>query len=117
MFFYRHRDKKFRRYFQEDAVFVTCTDIRQLLLELGVPSYNPDEWRLFTDSSKRSLKRVLLYNGNLHGSIPIGHSVTVKDNYEAVKKMLELIHYDDHKWIMCRVEDGEFLAWTAKRLH
>ena len=25
---YRHRDKEFRRYFQEVGVFVTCIDIR-----------------------------------------------------------------------------------------
>ena len=26
--FYWHREKEFRRYFHEDSVFVTCTDIR-----------------------------------------------------------------------------------------
>ena len=26
--FYRHRDKEFRQYFQEDGIFVTCIDIR-----------------------------------------------------------------------------------------
>ena len=76
--FCRYSDKEFRRYFQEEGVFVTSIDIKQLLSELSIPSYNPDEWRLFIDSSKRSLKCVLLHNGNLSWSIPIGHSLTAR---------------------------------------
>ena len=30
-------------------------------------------------------------------SISIVYSVTTKDNYETIKKVLEFIHYDDHK--------------------
>ena len=36
---------------------------------------NPNDWQLFLDSSKRSLKRVLLHNGNVYRAVPIGHSV------------------------------------------
>ena len=111
--FYWQRDKELRQYSQADGIFVTHIDMRRFLSELGIPSCNPDEWRLFIDISKRSLRSVHLHNGNLYGSIPIGHSVAVKENNEAVKKVLELIYYDDHK---CRFEDGEFLAWTAKQL-
>ena len=60
--FYRHRDMEFRRYFPELDVFVTCIGIRRPLSGLGILSYNPDEWRLFIDSSKRSLRCVLLHN-------------------------------------------------------
>ena len=88
--FYRHRDKEFRQYTQEDGVFVTCIDIRLLLSELGIASYNPDERRLFIDSSKASLKSVLLHNGNMYGLIPIGHSLTAKENYEVVKVLVLL---------------------------
>ena len=66
-------------------VFVTCTDIRRLLPELGFPSYNPDDWRLFIDTSHRSLKCVL-HNGKLYGSNPIGYSMTAKESYEASKE-------------------------------
>ena len=69
--------------------------------ELGTPSYNPDDWRIFIDSFKKYIKCALLHNFNLYGSIPIGHSPTAKENYEAVKKVPELVHYDDHKWIIC----------------
>ena len=54
------------------------------------------------DSSTKILKGVLFCNGNLYGSIPIGHSMTAKKkNYEVVKKMIKLLHNDDHKWIIC----------------
>ena len=51
--FYRHRDKEFRQYFQEDGVFALCVDIGRFLFELGIPSYYPDEWKLFIDSYKK----------------------------------------------------------------
>jgi hypothetical protein len=40
--------------------------------------YKVKEWQLFIDSSKRSLKAVLLHNGNNYASLPIGHSVHLK---------------------------------------
>ena len=54
----------------------------------------------FIDSSK-SLKCVLLHNGNLFGAIPIGHSVYLKEKHENLKVVLDLLKYDDHKWIIC----------------
>ena len=39
------------------------------------------KWRLFIDSSKRSLKCVLLHKGNKFACVPIGHSVVVKEHY------------------------------------
>ena len=47
-------------------------------MKLGVTEYSYADWRLFTDSSKRSLKCVLLHITNVYGSIPIGHSITLK---------------------------------------
>ena len=80
---------------------VYCADIAQLLLKLGVSQYEPKDWRLFTHSSKRSLKCVLLHNGNQFASAPIAHSTTLKEKYEAVKYVLEKIGYDQHKWFIC----------------
>ena len=78
-----------------------CADIAQLLLKLRVPLYEPKDWRLFIDSSKRSLKCVLLHNGNQFASVPIAHSATLKEKYEAMKYVLEKIGYDQHKWFIC----------------
>ena len=49
--------------------------------------------RLFIDSSKRSLKCVLLQNRNIYGCIPIGHSVTTKEEHEKIKLILERLKY------------------------
>ena len=62
-----------------------CTDIAQLMHKLGVPQYQPEDWRPFIDSSKRSLKCVLLHNGNRFTSVPLDHSATLKEKYEAIK--------------------------------
>jgi len=48
----------FRR--EDDLVF--CYDVDGLMNALGI-EYDPQEWRLFRDSSKLSLKAVLLHNG------------------------------------------------------
>ena len=64
-------------------------------------NYCSDEWRLFIDSSKRSLKCVQFHNGNMFGAIPIAHSVMAKETYERVKRVLDLISYHQHKCIVC----------------
>ena len=76
--FYRKRKEELSKYFTFEDGLVFCNDIHHLLLDLGLREYKPEEWRLFIDSLKRSLKCVLLHNGNKFGSIPIGHSVTLK---------------------------------------
>ena len=52
-------------------------------------------------AQKKSLKFVLLRNGNQYGSIPIGHSVTLKENYENIKVVLERLKYCVHQWLIC----------------
>lgn len=63
--------------------------------------YDPNQWRIFIDSSKRSLKAVLLFNGNTISSLPIGHSVHMEETYENMKTVLESLKYEDHKWLIC----------------
>jgi len=46
---------------------------------------------LFIDSSVKSLKAVLLHNGIEFPSIPVGHSVHMKEEYENVKTLLDMI--------------------------
>ena len=69
-------------------------------LEYG---YNPDEWRLFIDSSKSSLKICLLINKSKQKQddlpvVPILYSTTLKENVEHMKLVLDLIDYEGHKW-------------------
>ena len=99
--FYRNREEKLRKYFQSDGQLVYYTNVKGLLLAMGLSACRSNDWRLFIDSSKRSFKCVLLRNGNHYGSIPIGHSVTLKDNYENIKVVLERLKYCVHQWLIC----------------
>ena len=64
-------------------------------------THDPDEWRLFIDSSKTSLKAVLLHNGNVLPSIPVGHAVHLKETYDNMKQLLRCIKYEQHQWQLC----------------
>lgn len=63
--------------------------------------YKPEEWRLFIDSSIRSLKAILLHNTNILAPIPIAHSTVLKESYDNVKIVLDKIKYFDHNWLLC----------------
>ena len=76
--FYRKRDELYLPYFKEEIQLVYCDNVSGLLGELGIPSYNPEEWQLFLDSSKHSRKCVLSHNGKKYGTVPIGHSTVLK---------------------------------------
>ena len=68
---------------------------------MGLPEYISDEWRLFIDSSKQSLKCVLLHNGNKFACVPIGHSVIIKEHYPNVKMILQKLRHSEHKGAIC----------------
>ena len=86
--FFRKRQSQFSSYFSKDDNLVYCMDAQGLLKEL--PS-EPNHWRLFIDSSKISLKAVLLHNGNRHPSVSLVHAVNMKESYETMKLILEKI--------------------------
>jgi hypothetical protein len=63
--------------------------------------YEMNERRLTIDLSKRSLKAVLLHNGSKYASVPVGHSVHLKESYENLALVLTTLNYKDHGWMMC----------------
>lgn len=97
---YRNREKDFLPFFAEDQDLVYCKDIPGLVKMFDI-EYDPKDWRLFIDSSKRSLKAVLLHNGNTYASLPVGHSVHLKECYENMEKLLHNIAYEQHRWMVC----------------
>lgn len=99
--FYRTRDKSFRKFFSSESSLVYCNDISGLIETFSVTSYSSNDWRLFIDSSKKSLKAVLLHNGNKFASIPIAHSVKMKEEYASLGFLLEKIKYNEHQWSIC----------------
>ena len=56
---------------------------------------------MFLDSSKRSLKCVLLHYGNVYGAVPVGHSTVLKEQHDDIKIVIDLLKYHEHKWIIC----------------
>lgn len=96
--FYRDRDRPFRKFFSKAKGLVYCNDVEGLINEYKSVQYVASDWRLFIDSSVRSLKAVLLHNGNIYAPIPVGHSVILKEQYNNLHFLLEKLKYDSHKW-------------------
>ena len=59
--FYWKKEEEFLKYFTFEDGLLFCIDIHHLFLIVGLLECKPEEWRLFIDSSKRSLKCVLLH--------------------------------------------------------
>ena len=59
-------------------------------------TYDASDWRFFIEFFNRSLKGVLLHNGNIHPSIPVVHSVSLKETYENIKLVIDKVCYSDH---------------------
>lgn len=97
---YRHREAELVPFFAEEGGLVYCRDIPPVMKYFNI-NYNSGQWRLFIDASKYSLKGVLLHNTNIHPSIPVAHSVALKETYENLKFMLESVQYKLHEWSVC----------------
>jgi hypothetical protein len=77
-----------------------CRDINGLMEKLGV-KHIVKEWRLFIDSSKSSLKAVLLHNGNKYASVPVAYSTHMNETYGNLAILLEKISYNEYEWHIC----------------
>ena len=97
---FRTRQKNFSCYFELQDALCYCSNIDSLMNELGV-QHCPEEWRLSIDSSKSSLKAVLLHNGNDYPSVPIGHSVHMRESFENMVFLLDHIKYLQYNWNIC----------------
>ena len=71
-----------------------CHDVKGLFDAMGVLC-SIDQWRLFIESSCKSLKAVLLHNRNQFPSIPLAHSVCMKEEYHNLKALLTALKYDE----------------------
>jgi len=85
--YYRARHKPFAKYYLKKDNVCYCHDTTGLFKEFG-EIYDPTEWRLFIDSSKLSLKAVLLHQGNDKPSISVAHIVNTKESYESMSTLL-----------------------------
>lgn len=97
---YRKRHNTLASYFITDKELCYCKDIDGLIKEIGY-SHKPAEWRLFLDSSKESLKGVLLHVGNKYPSVPVAYSTSMGESYENMQLVLNKIHYMTYEWNIC----------------
>ena len=78
-----------------------CIDVQSLMDELKPGVFKDEEWRLFIDSFKRSLKGVLLHNTNKFASIPIAHSTVHKETHQNLEFILKKIKYSEFNRKIC----------------
>jgi len=100
---YRNREQNFRKYFSHnaDSSLFYCSDVNGLMNEIKENVYRVQEWRLFIDSSKKSLKAVLLHNTNKFAAVPVAHSTVMKEQYPNISIVLEKLQYSKHRWQIC----------------
>ena len=92
MCFYCGCHEEFKDFFSLEDGVMFCNDVCSIMEVLG-HVYNPDQWRLFIDSPKVSLKVVLLHNGNRFPSVPLAHAANMKESYESMKLLLGKIKF------------------------
>lgn len=99
---FRTRQHTFHPFFtvNDTNTFVYCNDIVGLMNEMGI-QYNPADWRIFIDSSQKSLKAVLLFYDNSKNPIPIAYGINMKESYDSIKHILDVVKYEEHKWRAC----------------
>jgi hypothetical protein len=89
--------KNLEEFFTMEGTLLACRDVDGFFKALNM-SHCPDEWRLCIDSSKVSLKAVLLHNGNVLPSILVGQAFGITDSDDSMKQLLQYIKYDTYKW-------------------
>ena len=97
---FRDRGDTMKGFFKDENLMSFCIAIDGLMDAMNL-HHNPSEWRLFIDSSKSSLKAVLLHNTNTLPSIPVAHSVHLKESYDNMVLLLQSIRYDIYNWNIC----------------
>ena len=109
---FRNRNKDLASFFDMENKLCYSTNIPGWFTSLGLP-HNPSDWRIFIDSSKRCLKGVLLHHGNKYPSIPIAHSVHLKESYDNMEIPLEAINYSEYQWSLGTSKSS--VLWVCER--
>ena len=91
---------EFSLYFDVIENLCYCKHVEGLFRAVGI-DHDPTEWWLFIDNSTKSLKAMLLHNGNIYPSIPLAYSLQMEENYKIVKQLLIKINYAQFKWYVC----------------
>ncbi|XP_061433007.1 uncharacterized protein LOC133358637 [Lethenteron reissneri] len=93
----RKRHQPFCSFLTHQDGLCFCHNVTSLFEAIGIVC-NQNEWRLLIDSSSRSLKAMLLHNGNKYPSLPLPHTVHLKEDYNRIKTLLDALKYDEYGW-------------------
>ena len=77
-----------------------CGDVDGLF-QFFDQEHNSTEWRLFIDTSKTSVKAVLLHIGNQIASVPVAYSMIMGETFKNLKNILNAMQYNKHQWMIC----------------
>jgi G:T/U-mismatch repair DNA glycosylase len=83
----RSRQNESKEFFSEQNYLIFCNDFWSIIGAVG-HQQDPTERRLFIDTSKVTLKAVLLHNGNKSPSVPLADVANIKESYENKKLLL-----------------------------
>lgn len=89
----RERSANLAEWFDIKDKICYCKNIPMLFTELK-EHFDQNEWRLFIDGSKSSIKTVLLHIGNQKPSVPVAFAIWLKEEYKTMEEILELIQYN-----------------------
>ena len=62
--------------------------------------HQTENWRLFIDSNKVSLKAILFHSGNEYPSLLVAHATSTKECFDVMQLSLDKIDYKLHKWFI-----------------
>jgi len=114
---YRKRQSNITKYYSVDGDLVYFNNIQELMEELQIERA-PEQWRLFIDLWKSSLKAVLCHNRNTSSSIPPVHAVHVKKMYENLQVLLQK-NVLWRTWVeyVCWPKSSDNAEWAARQIH
>ena len=78
----RKRHRTFYNFFSQQDGLCFCNNMAGLFETIGI-TCNPSEW---------------LHNGNNCPSLPMAHSVYLKEDYTSIKMLLSALKFDDYGW-------------------
>ena len=91
------RNQEFEQFFKTIGYFTYCKDIDGLMDAMHM-RHSCEQWQLFIDVSKTSLKAVLLHNGNKLPSISVAYTPSTKETYTAINNILVEVDYRKYQW-------------------
>ena len=93
---FRTRDQEFEQFSKPVGYFTYCKDTDGLMDAVHV-RHSPEQWRLFIDVSKTSLRAVLLRNGNKLPSIPMAYAPSTKETHTTMNNNLVEVDYKKYQ--------------------